>query len=134
MNWQGFIEDIQKDTAQAIVNSNRRAEILAKKKMEANLRKEKEIKRKAAWVMKQIPDRARKEASCGRNYAIVMSVKDADYELPLGIYSLNECHVTRLKDASKLVFEQCEKAGLKPTLESWWDYNGRSGHNIVIHW
>jgi hypothetical protein len=109
-----------------------RAKIEHEKRMEDAKRLQEEAK--AGSILAQVPARAEAEAKVGRNHAIIMGMTYGD-----GSWTGNTDHNTiqpyQLVGAARLVWEQVEAAGLKPTLDFWHDGVGiNGGFNIVIHW
>jgi hypothetical protein len=132
------VENLKRMTAEAIEVGKAKAKKMAEEIAEKERLRQIADERKAQNVIDQIPGRAEKEASLGRNHAIVMSVDFADYDRPSHTPAGKDWRVCQgdwLKGACKLVWEYCVEAGLNPTLEDWHDGVGvNSGHNIVIHW
>lgn len=96
---------------------------------------EKEIDRlKAKLIVRQIPSRAKTEARLGRSFALLMSLKESDYVRPPESRA-DVCKPEWLKGAAALVWAECERAKINPSIQYWYADEGlRGGFNIVFHW
>lgn len=126
-------------TNEAIRKGEEEKRRIEAKKLAAEQKKREADEIKAQRVIEDIPDRAEKEATAGRSFAIVYSLNDySDYDRDgnLGWGSAqNKTLHQRLKGVGKLVWDYCEEAGLKPAIEDWHDGVGmNSGYNIIIRW
>lgn len=92
---------------------------------------------KAQVVIVQIPSICEVAASQGEMSVSVMRVETQDIDHPLGVrdYRYRYCDPGWLKTVPWLVWEFCEKGGLKPSLEYGDDGVGiKSWFDIVVHW
>lgn len=129
--------NLQRITQEAIERGTQEAERLRQQRLsEEQLRKE-AVQRKAVEIIQQIPTRAEFEARHERRFAIVMSFDSFDFQFPPAERFSNKPRAAWLKEGTvtKIVYDYCQNARLRPSLEYWLDGCGMdSGYNIVIHW
>lgn len=97
---------------------------------------------KAAVILEQIDSRMLAEAHCGRNHAIVMGLKLYEDTVDRGVHFKDEngnwghrLTKDKLRGAAALVFAECERRNLGPTVQYWYAGDGSmDGFNIVVHW
>lgn len=121
------IQELTEITEKAIKEGEARARAIAAEKAEKETARRKLVLAKAESVIEQIPSRAKREATAGRNHAIIMALKNDDWKEP----SYNNSKPTNLIGVGRLVWEYCVEAKLNPTLEYW---HVKGGYNLVIHW
>jgi hypothetical protein len=125
------IQELTEITQKAIEEGERKAKAIAAEKLAKESAKRKLVLAKAEHVIEQIPSRAKREATAGRNHAIVMALNNDDWKEA----SYSNSKPTNLIGVGKLVWEYCVEAKLNPTLEHWHDGVGiNGGYNLVIHW
>lgn len=125
------IQELTAITEKAIKEGEAKAKAIADEKIAKEHAKQKLVLAKAEHVIEQIPSRAKREATAGRNHAIVMALKSDDWKEA----SYTNSKPTNLIGVGKLVWEYCVGAKLNPTLEYWHDGVGvNGGYNLVIHW
>ncbi len=129
------IEKLRKITKEALRREDEERQRKFAEEQESFEKRLKSQEFKAELVISQISLRCKTEAVAGRNYAIVMSIRNhEDYQPPAG-ESWAKCEPTWLKGAGKIVYEYCEESRLKPTIEFWYaETGGDYGFNIVVHW
>lgn len=94
---------------------------------------------KAKAILAQLPERVRLQGLAGKNFGLVMSVKEGvDYTRPYGS-SRHVCQPEWLSPVAAAVWEAC--GAFRPTLEYWsrrggvqWDETFEEGFDIVVHW
>jgi len=122
----------------------RRVEQLGDSALTATIRRtielvDKAVTDKAMTIIAQLDARATSQAKSGKDWAIVMALKNGvDFVRPAGASS-KSCKPEWLGPVAKAVWDAC--ADLAPTLEYWshdaGDWRDRwteEGFNIVIHW
>lgn len=127
------IKELQRLTQDAI----QRGKNEKKREDEENIRKKIALKEEqkvlAANILAQIPGRALIEAQAGRNFAIVMNLNYADYQIPTGQTNDTMSPKWIISETAKMVYTGCVDLGMNPTLEFWYN-DTDSGYNIVVHW
>jgi hypothetical protein len=130
------VEELRRMTQRAIAEGRRQREAELRLQREKEDRERREQQLKAQGIIEQIPDRARAEAKNGRDYAVIMGLRNGtDYGIPSNRDRWDALRPEWLKGAAAIVWEHCVYATLAPTLDYWHDGQGMDfGFNIVIHW
>lgn len=80
----------------------------------------------AKSIVDRIPESAGHAARLGRERLIVMPIGSEDYDRPYSHRNQwDTCLPTWLKGAARIVFEDCQSAGLSPSIENWSDVRGQ---------
>lgn len=130
------LKELHRMTEEAIREGEKELqEKLARERAEEELQEQVDLL-KAKSILQQIPQRTHTEAKAGRRYATLMSIGHGDYTRPRdSTTGWNVCKPEWLKGPSKIVYDECVKLELRPTIEHWHDGVGeRSGFNILLHW
>lgn len=90
--------------------------------------------RLAIALVDRIPELAGVAAQLGQERVTVMVFGGEDYDRPYSHRNQWEtCLPSWLKGVARIVFDDCEAAGLAPKIQYWYDAEGPvSGYNIVI--
>ncbi|MBU0625719.1 DUF2058 domain-containing protein [Patescibacteria group bacterium] len=128
-----------KEAAGHAINAGREACQAERDRQEQELERQRQEDMEAAKrIVAQIPPLIRQRATAGYNFAVVLQLKSTvDYTpRPTGaLRRYDVCEISQLKGVAAIVFDQCDLAALRPTIEYWHDGCGRdSGFDIVVYW
>lgn len=124
-----YVEEIRVKTAKAIESGKK---IKATEDAKALAKSQKELAKQklaAKKIIENIPPLCEESASLGLEKVVIMSlVRPDDYNTDAGFKSKN-----KLAGVGKLVFDFCEEAGFKPTVEGQTKRKYDNTEQIVIY-
>ncbi len=88
----------------------------------------------ASSIVDRLPELAGHAARLGRERLIVMVFGAEDYDRPYSHRNQwDTCLPAWLKGTARIVFDDCQSAGLSPWIELWSDTHGQdTGYKIVV--